>query len=94
VLPDQPEFNDLVSFYWSSFWELSSTRHELGQIPWTAVNEYAKRWGVDSPEEFDEFLLFIRALDSEFLSTQNNKRQEKLHRTNTTQKKNQKKSKR
>lgn len=58
-------------FYWDSFWELSTTRHELGPIPWTAINDYAYRWGIDKEQEFDTFLYFIRGMDREFLEIRN-----------------------
>jgi hypothetical protein len=60
-------FCSSLMFIWDSFWELSTTRHELGPIPWTAINEYAKRFNIDDMDEFDSFLFFIRGLDTEFL---------------------------
>jgi len=58
--------NDL-RFSWESFWELSTTRHELFPIPWTAINEYAKRWGINTPEEFDSFNFYMRSMDNKFI---------------------------
>lgn len=63
-----PIFDFSLMFYWEAFWELNTTRHELGSIPWTAMNEYCKRWGIDSETEFDSFCFFIRGLDNEYLS--------------------------
>jgi hypothetical protein len=65
-----PSFCPSLMFIWNSFWELSTTRHEMGPIPWTAVNEYCKRWGIDDSQEFDEFMFFIRGIDGAFLKYQ------------------------
>lgn len=63
-----PSFCPSLMFIWDSFWELNTTRHEIGPIPWTAINEYCKRWGIIDTNEFDEFMFFIRGLDSAFLN--------------------------
>lgn len=34
-----------------------------GDIPWTAINSYARRHGLDDPDEFEEFVLLIRSLE-------------------------------
>lgn len=78
-------------FYWDSFWELNTTRHELSPIPWTAINSYCERWGIVTPEEFDSFLFFIRVLDNEFLSIKN---KEIERERNISMSKNKSKSKR
>lgn len=75
-LQDKPELNELLIWYWESFWELSTTRNDMGQIPWTAINEYANRWGINSDTEFDTFIYFIRSMDSVFLD----KRRKELER--------------
>lgn len=48
----------------------------MGQIPWTAINDYSIRWGIISNEEFDRFIYFIRSMDATFL----NKKSEELER--------------
>lgn len=59
--------NDNLMFTWQSFWELSSDRHEIGPIPWSSIDRYARRWGIDTPEEFDIFNHYIRIMDNTFL---------------------------
>ena len=56
----QPTLDASTLFYWEAFRELSSTRHELGPIPWTAMNDYCYRWEINKAEEFDSFCFFIR----------------------------------
>lgn len=62
-------------FYIDAFRELSTCRpssFDVGPIPFTAVVEYAKIFEV-GPDDFEEFLYVIRAMDSEFLKAQNKK---------------------
>jgi len=55
-----------LEFYYDAFEELSTCRpqsYSLGLIPWTAINDFAKRYNLER-EEFDEFSQIIRGLDS------------------------------
>ncbi len=59
-----------LTFHWSAFNTLSSDRQSgmgLGPIPWTAIDRYAQRYGIDDPDEFDRFCRLIGVLDREFL---------------------------
>jgi hypothetical protein len=38
----------------------------IGQIPWTAVNEYALRHGIDDVDDFDYLLTMIRGIDAAY----------------------------
>ena len=63
------------SFYLEAFRELSTCRPSgfgLSPIPFTAIVEYARIYGVD---EFNEFLDLIRAMDSELLKLESNNSQ-------------------
>lgn len=56
--------------YLSAFWELSSDRQigmQAGPIPFTAIDRWATRNGVDDPDEFALLLSCIRAMDGEWL---------------------------
>lgn len=58
-------------FYIEAFRELSTTRSSafgIGPIPFTAIVEYAKIYEVD---DFDDFMYFIRSMDSEYLRLEN-----------------------
>lgn len=57
-------------FQWNAFSQLSPDRSAgfgLGAIPWTAIDRYAQRHGVDDPDEFERFVRLIRLLDRVFL---------------------------
>lgn len=56
--------------YWQAYHELSTCRPVgmgVGPIPWTAISEYALRNGVFDPDDFDELVHHVRALDTTFL---------------------------
>lgn len=64
-----------LQFYYSAFWTLSSDRQTgmgEGRIPWTAVNEYSLRYGLDE-YELDHLWLMITAMDGEYLKFANKK---------------------
>lgn len=55
---------------WDAFWALSTDRPigmAQGAIPWTSIDRYAARYGIND-DEFDRFHDLIRALDAAFLS--------------------------
>lgn len=81
-----PQFCASLMFYWDSFWELNTTRHELGQIPWGAINDYCYRWNMTDLNEFDSFVYFVRGLDSAFLHIKNNEIQKKRDMVSTKNK--------
>lgn len=57
-------------FAYTAFQELNTTRSigfGIGAIPWTAINDYASRYGVTGIDLFDAFTLFVRALDDAWL---------------------------
>lgn len=74
-------------FIWDAFSELSTTRHELGPVPWTALNDFAYRYRITDNIEFDSFCFFIRALDNEYRDI----RQKEIERQRQSQQKNTKK---
>jgi hypothetical protein len=39
----------------------------LGPIPFTAINAYAQRYGIEDVDEFDRLLALIRMQDAEYL---------------------------
>lgn len=47
----------------------------IGRIYFTAIDRYALRYGITG-QAFDDFLLFIRALDDVFIQHVNAKRKE------------------
>ncbi len=61
-----------LAFFAEAFNDLSSDRPlgamgGAGPIPWTAIDRYADRHGLDDPDVFDEFRRLIRAQDRVYL---------------------------
>ena len=57
--------------YRRAFAELQSAR-PVGMsgacaIPWTAINEWARRFGIDDPDDFFDLHMMIRAQDDAWL---------------------------
>ena len=71
-IPNLPVYS---YFIWDAFSELSTTRNELGPIPWTAINEYAYRYRILDMNEFNSFEYFIRKIDDEYRTIRNNELQ-------------------
>ena len=40
----------------------------VGQIPWTAIEAYARRLGVEDPDEFETLVKMIRVCDNVLLA--------------------------
>jgi len=58
-------------FVWRAFHDLSGDRPigmgGAGRIPFTAIDRYAARFGIDARDEFERFMALIRAMDLEFV---------------------------
>jgi hypothetical protein len=57
-------------FHWAAFAALSTDRQVgmgIGPIPWTALDRYAERHGINDPDERERFERLIRAMDREFV---------------------------
>lgn len=62
-------------FYIEAFQELSTCRSSgfgISAIPFIAIVEYAKLYGMDE-EDFEDFLYVIRAMDSELIRLESKK---------------------
>lgn len=59
-----------LDLYWGAFAELSSVRatgFAQGAIPWTAMDAYARRYGILDADDFALFTFYLRAMDAEWL---------------------------
>lgn len=68
---DRPDIREGLDFIWDAFWSLSSDRQVgmgEGGIPFTAIDRYAQRYGMDRLDDFDRFQSLIRGLDGEYLT--------------------------
>jgi len=71
----KPDLIPPYVFYWTSFWELSTCRQEMGSIPWTAINDFCYRWKIDDVCEFDLFTRIMRSMDSAYREHMNGERE-------------------
>jgi hypothetical protein len=73
-LKDRPDLDISLLWYWDSFKELNSDRNfEQGEIPWSSIDNFCKRWNINTPDEFDNFVFFIRGMDKVYLEEQSNR---------------------
>ena len=70
---------DLLPWLWpiyQAFTRLTTCRHELGPIPWTAIHQYAQAYGFDDDvDELDRFETLISNMDSAYIEHVNQKRE-------------------
>lgn len=56
---------------WQAFWDLHGDRHQgmasSGAIPFTAIDRWARRYGV-AGDDFDRLHALLRKMDDAFLS--------------------------
>lgn len=59
-----------VLFYWNAFWELCSDRPpgmaSTSRIPFTAIDRFARRYGIHDLDAFDRFRSIIREMDEAY----------------------------
>jgi hypothetical protein len=68
----QPEIAPHLKTAWRAFWALVDDRQTgamggASGIPFTAIDRYAARYGVDDPDAFDRFAQRIRVIDAAYL---------------------------
>lgn len=64
--PDIPLGSEWV---YGAFWDLHTCRSSgfgAGQIPWSAIRDYANCFGLDD-DAFEDLAALIRAMDNEYL---------------------------
>lgn len=70
-MPPEAELPDGAEYLYEAFWQLSTDRPQSGfavhQIPFTAIDQYARRYGIEN-EEFELLLNSVRAIDEEFVA--------------------------
>jgi hypothetical protein len=56
---------------WEAFAQLSTDRPvglTRGAIPWSSIDRYAARHGIDGDDDFNRFCALIRAMDATYLA--------------------------
>jgi hypothetical protein len=69
AIQEAPELYPWNAWVFEAFQELGTCRNvgfSIGQIPWTAIHEYANRYGIVG-DDFDELNYLIRSMDDAFL---------------------------
>lgn len=71
ALAERPTLRRDLQFVWNAFWRLSGDRHlgfgGAGPLPFTAIDRYATRYGLDASDDFDRFAALISAMDQAYL---------------------------
>lgn len=64
-----------LELYLEAYMDLAtcrSTAFAVERVPWTAIDQYARRNGIDG-EAFDYFLALMREMDQEYIDWMNDK---------------------
>lgn len=63
-----------LRFVWEAWWVLSADRHVgmagLGPIPFSAIDRYATRFGINDIDNFSAFIAAIAAMDDAYFAAQ------------------------
>ena len=77
ALIDKPSIPAHLQFAWGAFWALSNDRQigfgVLGPISFSAIDRYARRYGVVGTDDFDRLATLVRAMDGAWLERVNKK---------------------
>ena len=77
TVADKPEVRTDLIFYWEAYLDLSQDRtigFSLGPIPWRAINDWAIRYSITDPEEFQILKELIWKIDTAYLKYQEDNR--------------------
>ena len=77
ALVEKPSIPVHLQFAWGAFWALSNDRQigfgVIGPISFSAIDRYARRYGVTGTDEFDRLATLVRAMDGAWLERVNKK---------------------
>ena len=68
-IANKPILRSGLEVYWRAFWECSTDRDigmAEGPIPWTAINDWGKRYGFED-ESFERLILILKMMDSAYI---------------------------
>lgn len=73
ALAERPDLWPHLHFYSSAFSQLSTERPlgamgGCGAVPWSAIDRFAARYGIDDLDMFERFERLIRAQDRVYLA--------------------------
>lgn len=67
ALQSRVEVEAHLRFEWRAFADLSTDRPVgmgVRPIPWSCIDRYARRYGIDDLDDFEAFLSLMRAMDA------------------------------
>ncbi len=71
ALDSRPELQTYLITIWDAYTSLDRDRQITmsgpGPIPFSSIDRYARRYGIDEIGEFDRFRRMIMAMDAEYL---------------------------
>lgn len=71
ALVDRPELSPGLRLYFDAFTDIDKDRPSglggIGAIPFTSIDAYARRIGIDAPDEFRMFMHLIQRMDAVLL---------------------------
>jgi hypothetical protein len=72
ALKRRPELRPYLTSIWNAFLALSGDRQvgaagSVQRIPFTAIDRYAERYGIDNGDEFERFHALMSRLDAAYL---------------------------
>lgn len=78
-IANAPILHDGLGLYYAAFLELSTDRDYgmgMGPIPYSSIADYLDRLGIEDDSWYEDFVDFIRALDSAFISYENQRQKD------------------
>lgn len=76
AIQNAPDLQPGLELHFEAFIALSSCRthgmSSLSSIPWTAINDYAVRFGIEG-QQFERLVAYIGAMDDHFLKVMRKK---------------------
>ena len=79
-IANKPTLRTGLDIYWRAFWECSTDRAigmAEGPIPWTAINQWALRYGFFG-EDFERLVYLLKAMDSVYLEERTKQHDKKM----------------
>ena len=72
-LQNEPQLELGLELFYLAFWDLSTCRHDLGPIPWTAMFTYCQEYDIIDEQREDMFT-YIREMDTVFMKHMSKKK--------------------
>ncbi len=77
TIEEKPEVRPDLWLYWEAYLDLTGTRtvgFGIGPIPWTAIDGFARRHGLNGPDEFLTLKDIVWGIDRAFMKWNEDKK--------------------